>query len=97
MSDQRTNGNSQLNTVLLLVATGLLSWTVYNTHEQSIASERIRGEIQLLRSEMDSRFTAATRSRWSSNHQKIWADELSRENPTIKVPDPAKTIQTYEP
>jgi len=90
-------GNSNINTMLLLVATGLLSWTVYNTHTLSVEMTRMRGDMMLFQQDVNNRLNVAMKNRWGASHQKIWSDELRQENPTLRVPDPVKVINTYEP
>ncbi len=96
MSEVR-NSNSQINTLLLLVATGLLSWTVYNTHNLSVEITKMRGDIMLLQQDVYSRLALASKNRWGASQQKIWSDELRQSNPTLRVPDPASIMNTYEP
>jgi len=89
--------NSQINTVLLMVATGLLSWTVYNTHSLSVEMMRMRGDFMMFQQDVNARLTVSGRNKWGASQQKIWSDELRSDNPTLRVPDPAKVINMYEP
>lgn len=88
MSVDRPNLASRINSVLLVGAIGLVGWNLRTTFNETItaatARERIAHDIE----EINQKLTAALGVRWTAAHQRVWADQLAKENPTLKVPDP---------
>lgn len=89
MANGNGDGRSSLQiiqTVLLVIATGMGGWVVHTVHQQELSIIEMRENIKV-----------QSKHRWSSIHQKVWSTQLQQTNPNITVPDPFVTLRDYEP
>ena len=73
---------SKLNTVLLTIVIGILSWNLKTTLDMSYRLQAVEQD---------------KKQSWTVINQSFWAGKLRERNPALYIPDPLETIQATRP
>ena len=96
--NDRTNLVSKVNTALLTIVVGLAAWNLKTTRELEMSVQNTLFKIESVNARVESvqkDIADIRNSAWTLMHMKIWADDLEKKNPTVRVPDPGEIKRNY--